>query len=89
VSTIRGVVFPQQEEPEPQKQKLDLSVIRQKLSLTLEECAVLTGFKICALRSAIWAGDLPYIRIGAGGRYLIRRESLEKFLAGQERREAQ
>lgn len=63
--------------------------IERKLSLTLEECAALTGLKICALRSAIWAGDLPYIRMGAGGRYLIRRESLEKFLAAQEQREAQ
>ena len=63
--------------------------LEHKLSLTLEECAALTGLKICAMRSAIWAGDLPYIRMGAGGRYLIRRESLERFLASQERREAQ
>jgi excisionase family DNA binding protein len=86
VSSLRAVV-PQ--EPESRKQVIDLSVIRQKLSMTLEECAALTGLKICALRSAIWAGDLPYIRMGAGGRYLIRREALEKFLAAQERRESQ
>ena len=86
MSSLRAVV-PQ--EPESRKQVIDLSVIRQKLSMTLEECAALTGLKICALRSAIWAGDLPYIRMGAGGRYLIRREALEKFLAAQERRESQ
>lgn len=86
MSPPRAVVS---QEPEPRKHPVDISVIRQKLSLTLEECAALTGFKVCALRSAIWAGDLPYIRMGAGGRYLIRREALEKFLAAQERREAQ
>jgi excisionase family DNA binding protein len=84
VSSLRTVV---PHEPESRKQTVDISVIRQKLSLTLEECAALTGLKICALRSAIWAGDLPYVRMGAGGRYLIRREALEKFLAAQERRE--
>jgi excisionase family DNA binding protein len=63
-------------------------MIRHKLSLTLDECAALTGFKICALRSAIWSGELAYIKQGEGGRYLIRRETLEKFLAAQERREA-
>lgn len=86
MSPLRAVVS---QEPESRKQAVDISVISQKLSLTLEECAVLTGLKVCALRSAIWAGDLPYIRMGVGGRYLIRREALEKFLAAQERREGQ
>ena len=63
--------------------------ITQRLSLTLEECSALTGLKICALRAAIAAGDLAFVRAGERGRYLIRREALEQFLRSQERREMQ
>jgi hypothetical protein len=63
--------------------------LEHRLSLTLPECAKLTGFKICALRAAIWSGELPFIRSSERGRYIIRREALEKFLCAQERREAQ
>jgi hypothetical protein len=67
--------------------------LEHKLSLTLEECAALKGFKICALRSAIWSGELAYIKQGDSpkgghGRYVICRATLEKFLAAQERRAA-
>jgi excisionase family DNA binding protein len=62
--------------------------ITQRLALTLDECAALTGFKVCALRSAIWAGELAFIRSGERGRYLIRRESLENFVRSREQREA-
>lgn len=62
--------------------------IAQRLALTLPECSALSGMKVCALRSAIWSGDLPFIRVGERGRYLIRREALEKFLRSQEDREA-
>lgn len=63
--------------------------LERRLSLTLPECAALTGFKVCALRSAIWAGELAFIRSSERGRYLIRREALETFLRSHERREAQ
>ena len=63
--------------------------LTQRLALTLPECAALTGFKVCALRSAIWSGELPFIRSGERGRYLIRRESLESFVRSREQREAQ
>lgn len=62
--------------------------ITQKIALTLDECALLSGLKVCALRSAIWSGDLAFIRIGQRGRYLIRREALEKFLRSREERES-
>ena len=76
--------------PFPEVQLNDqLLAIKAKLSLTLTECALLTGLKVCALRDAIAGGDLAFIRSGKGGRYLIRRETLERFLAAQERREAQ
>lgn len=58
--------------------------IERKISLTLEECSGLTGLKVCALRSAIWAGELAFVRSGTRGRYLIRRESLDRFLRDQE-----
>jgi hypothetical protein len=32
--------------------------ITQKIALTLPECSALSGFKVCALRAAIWAGEL-------------------------------
>ena len=62
--------------------------LTQRLALTLPECSAFSGLKDCALRSAIWSGDLPFIRSGSRGRYLIRRESLEKFLRSREEREA-
>ena len=71
----------------PEKEKLVVP-ITQRLALTLDECAALTGFKVCALRAAIWAGELAFIRSGERGRYLIRRETLEKFVLSRERQEA-
>jgi excisionase family DNA binding protein len=62
--------------------------LTQRLTLTLPECAELTGVKVCALRSAIWSGELAFIRTGERGRYLIRREALEKFFQSQDQREA-
>jgi hypothetical protein len=79
-------VTPTQEKKE--KPAVPLVPLVQRLSLTLPECAALTGFKVCALRAAIWAGDLAFIRSGERGRYLIRRESLENFVRGREQREA-
>jgi hypothetical protein len=63
--------------------------LTQRLTLSLLEAAAVSGFKVCALRAAIWAGDLPFIRSGERGRYLIRRESLDSFVRSRERREAQ
>jgi len=75
--------------PEPEKiPQLQTVPLVQRLSLTLPECSALTGLKVCALRSAIWSGDLAFIRTGERGRYLIRRESLEQFIRSQEQREA-
>jgi hypothetical protein len=75
------------EPPTLEKEKPTVPII-QKIALTLDECALLSGLKVCALRSAIWSGDLPFIRSGSRGRYLIRRESLEKFLRSSEERES-
>lgn len=61
--------------------------LTQRLTLTLPECAELTGLKVCALRNAIWSGDLAFIRTSERGRYLIRRESLEQYIRSQEQRE--
>lgn len=63
--------------------------LTQRLALTLPECSALSGLRVCALRSAIWSGDLPFIRLGSGRRirYLVRREALEKFLRELEERE--
>ncbi len=61
--------------------------LTQRLALTLPECSELTGLKVCALRAAIWSGDLAFIRTGERGRYLIRRESLEHYIRSQEQRE--
>ena len=71
----------------PGKEK-EVVPIAQRLALTLDECAALSGFKVCALRSAIWAGELAYIRSGERGRYLIRRETLEQFIRSREQRES-
>ena len=73
---------------EKEKPAAPLVPLTQRLTLTLPECAALTGFKVCALRSAIWSGALAFIRSGEHGRYLIRRESLEKFVCSREQREA-
>lgn len=62
--------------------------LTQRLTLTLPECSELTGLKVCALRSAIWSGELAFIRTGERGRYLVRRESLEQYIRSQEQREA-
>jgi len=77
-------------EPKPEKEKPEKPIVpvAQRLALTLDECAALTGFKVCALRAAIWAGDLAFIRSGERGRYLIRRETLEKFVRSREQLEA-
>ena len=61
----------------------------QRLTLTLPECAALTGLKVCALRAAIWAGELAFVRLGQRSRYVIRRDSLEQFLRAMEKRETQ
>ncbi len=66
----------------------ELVPLTQRLALTLPECSALTGLKVCALRSAIWSGDLAFIRTGERGRYLVRRESLEQYIRSQEQREA-
>jgi hypothetical protein len=60
----------------------------QRLALTLDECSAMSGLKVCALRTAIWAGELAYVRSGQRGRYLILRSTLEKFLRSQEQRES-
>lgn len=62
--------------------------LAQRLALTLPEASALSGLKVCALRAAIWAGDLAFIRSGERGRYLIRRDTLDKFLSSREEREA-
>jgi hypothetical protein len=70
------------------KTESELVPLTHRLSLTLPECSALTGLKICALRNAIWAGELAFIRTGERGRYLVRRESLEQYIRSQEQREA-
>jgi excisionase family DNA binding protein len=65
----------------------ELRIINLLLSLTLPQCSALTGLKDCALRDAIHSGELSYIRAGTRGQYLIRRESLDKFLRAKEQRE--
>ena len=72
----------------PSKTQSELVPLTQRLSLTLPECSALTGLKVCALRNAIWAGELAFIRTGERGRYLVRRETLEKFIQSQEQRES-
>ncbi len=72
-------------DPSPKTESVPLT---QRLMLTLPECSALTGLKICALRSAIWTGDLAFIRTGERGRYLIRRETLDRYIRSQEQREA-
>ena len=72
----------------PSKTESELVPLTQRLSLTLPECSALTGLKVCALRNAIWAGELAFIRTGERGRYLVRRETLEKFIQSQEQRES-
>ena len=62
--------------------------LHNKFALTLEECSVYTGIKICALRSAIADGKLAFVRTGSRARYLIRREVLEKFIRSLEERAA-
>jgi hypothetical protein len=80
-------VAQQPEEKTSDKKKPGLTVpIELRLALTLEECAALTGLKICALRAAIWSGDLAFVRSGERGQYVIRRESLQQFLREQEQR---
>jgi excisionase family DNA binding protein len=74
--------------PLPEKEKPTVP-LTQRLALSLEECAALTGIKVCSLRSAIWAGELAYVRAGEKGRYLIRRQTLDKFLQEREEREQQ
>jgi hypothetical protein len=74
--------------PSDQLSKTESIPLTQRLALTLPECSALTGLKVCALRSAIWSGDLAFIRTGERGRYLVRRESLEQFIRSQEQREA-
>jgi excisionase family DNA binding protein len=63
--------------------------VTQKLALTLEECSALSGLKCCYLRSAIWAGELAFVRSGERKRYLIRRETLDRFLRTLEEKEGQ
>lgn len=62
--------------------------LSQRMALTLPEASALSGLKTCALRAAIWSGDLAFIRSGERGRYLIRRETLEKFLRSREEKSA-
>jgi len=76
-----------EEKNKPEKEK-SVVPIAQRLAWTLDECAAMTGFKVCALRAAIWAGELAFIRSGERGRYLIRRETLEKFVRSREQQEA-
>jgi excisionase family DNA binding protein len=73
--------------PEQTKSVPDLP-LHQKFALTLEECSVYAGIKICALRTAINDGRLAFIRSGSRSRYLIRREVLEKFMRSLEERAA-
>jgi hypothetical protein len=61
--------------------------IDKRLALTLPECSAVSSMKVCRLRAAIWDGQLAFIQSGERGRYLIRREELERFLRSQEERE--
>jgi excisionase family DNA binding protein len=76
-------VVPQSEKTKPE---VDVS---QKLALTLTECAELSGLKVCFLRSAIWAGELAFVRAGERKRYLVRRDTLDRFLRSLEEKEGQ
>jgi hypothetical protein len=67
--------------------QIEIVPLSQRLALTLPEASALTGMKVCALRSAIWSGDLAFIRSGERARYLVRRETLEQFLRTLEQRE--
>jgi len=62
--------------------------IEHRIALTLPEASALSGLKVSALRAAIWSGELPFIRSGERKRYLIRRESLDRFLKSSEDKEA-
>jgi hypothetical protein len=76
------------ETPAVKAPKENLTVpIERKISLTLEECSALTSLAVSALRSAIWAGEIAFIRSGERKRYIIRRESLDSFLRAREERE--
>jgi excisionase family DNA binding protein len=73
--------------PESNSKEKVMVPLTQRLTLTLPECAALTGLKVCALRAAIWDGKLAFVRLGPRSRYVIRRESLEQFLRAGEKRE--
>jgi len=75
-----------EEVAQAEKQKTEVPVT-QKLALTLEESSALSGLKVCFLRAAIWSGELAFLRSGERKRYLIRRDTLEKFLRSLEERE--
>jgi hypothetical protein len=87
VSSSSLVIPPRPDKPQHEEKQLDVP-LAQRLALTLPEASALSGLKVCALRAAIWNGDLPYVRSGQRGRYLVLRESLEKFLRSREQREA-
>lgn len=42
----------------------ELVPLSQRMALALPEASALSGLKVCALRAAIWAGDLAFIRSG-------------------------
>ena len=68
--------------------------LAERLSFAVSVCAVLMGLKVCALRQVIWAGELSCVPIGSttkkrNGRYLVRRETLERFLKEHEERKVQ
>lgn len=52
-----------------------------QLSFSLREAASVTGLALWALRSAIWAGQLPARLVGK--RQIVLRADLEKWLASQ------
>ncbi len=64
----------------------DGAEIRERLEalprlLTLKQASEELGLKVWALRTAIWNGDLPQVRIGKSVR--IDRRDLEAWLARQ------
>ena len=77
----------------PRKTKKSVETVpvsfAERLSFAVPECAALMDLKVCTLRQIIWAGELSCVPIGLttnkrNGRYLIRREALERFLKEHE-----
>jgi hypothetical protein len=76
------------EKTKPEKTRVLVVPLAQRLALTLAECCALTGLKMYQLRFAIRDGELSFIQNGKRGQYIVRREELDKFLRTHEQREA-